>query len=49
MHPDELFMQNECRRIFILNIYLQKHIIDNIKSVHMNLHKFMHRYETKIT
>jgi hypothetical protein len=42
-------MQNMCRRIFILNIKLKKHVIDNIMSVHMNLHEFMCRYEVKIT
>jgi len=42
-------VENERRRIFILNIYLEKYIIDNIMSVPMNLHEFMGSYDAKIT
>jgi hypothetical protein len=41
-------VQNECRRIFILDIQLEKDIIDNISTVHMNLNEFVRSYEGKI-
>jgi hypothetical protein len=43
------FLQHECRRIFILNIQLEKHIIDDIRRVHINFNKFMLSFLAKIT
>jgi len=43
-----MFVHKECRRIFILNMQLYYDIIDNIRTVHMNLNEFVCSYEAQI-
>jgi len=48
MHPEDVLCKNECRRIFILNIQLRKHIIDNIRSAPLNWNEFTRSCEAII-